>query len=51
MSKLLYVILFVIGMTCILLGHQKIGPTGLATMMAGLLVLTGCLWLYNRKHQ
>lgn len=51
MVKLLYTILFLIGMACIVLGHKTIGPAGLGTMLSGLLVLIGCLWLYNRKHQ
>lgn len=49
--KMLYLILFIIGMACIMLGHKTVGPTGLATMLTGLVVLVGCLWLYNRKHQ
>ncbi|WP_251668216.1 DUF6903 family protein [Paenibacillus camelliae] len=51
MRILLYLILFVIGISLTIFGHRSIGPTGLAIMLAGLGVLVTFLWIYNRKHR
>jgi len=51
MDKLLYLILFIIGMALVVFGNKSIGPVGLSTMLAGIAVLIGLLWLYNRKYK
>ncbi|MGO4373440.1 DUF6903 family protein [Paenibacillus sp. 2TAB19] len=51
MDKLLYLILFIIGMLLTVFGHQSIGPSGLLTMLLGLAMLISFLWLYNRKFK
>ncbi|WP_192896619.1 hypothetical protein [Cohnella sp. AR92] len=51
MDKLFYLILFLIGISLTVFGHQSIGPAGLLTMLLGLAALISLLWLYNRKYK
>ncbi|MEF2245136.1 MULTISPECIES: DUF6903 family protein [unclassified Paenibacillus] len=51
MSKLLYSVMFIAGLALVILGQKNIGPSGLMTMLLGMVLLISLLWLYNRKYQ
>lgn len=49
--NLLMLIIFVVGVALVIVGQKHIGPTGLITMLVGLSLLIGLLWVYNRKYK
>lgn len=49
--RLLYLLVFIASMALIVTGQRRIGPGGLATMLAGLLGILALLYLYNKKYQ
>lgn len=44
-------VIFVVSLMLVIIGQRNIGPTGLGTMMLGLVGLIGLLWYYNRKYR
>jgi len=48
---LILLILFIAGVTLVILGQQNIGAPGLGTMLLGLAMLVSALWFYNRKYK
>lgn len=49
--NLLLLIMFVAGVALVIIGQKHIGPTGLVTMLIGMAMLIGLLWVYNRKYK
>lgn len=49
--RLIYLLIFVLSMTLIVVGQRNIGPGGLLTMIAGLAGILFLLYMYNRKYQ
>lgn len=43
--------MFIAGLALVILGQKNIGPSGLMTMLLGMVLLISLLWLYNRKYQ
>ena len=48
---LFMLIVFVLGLSLVIIGHKEIGPSGLGLMLLGLAFLISLLWLYNRKYK
>lgn len=49
--RLFYLLVFIASMTLIVTGQRNIGPSGLVTMLVGLLGILALLYLYNKKYQ
>ncbi|WP_422659844.1 DUF6903 family protein [Paenibacillus sp. EC2-1] len=47
----LMLIVFIIGMTLVIVGVKNIGAPGLGLMLLGLAMLISLLWFYNRKYK
>lgn len=47
----LMLIVFIIGMTLVIVGVKHIGAPGLGLMLLGLAMLISLLWFYNRKYK
>lgn len=49
--RLLYVLIFIASMALIVTGQRNIGPSGLGSMVTGLMGILVLIYLYNRKYQ
>ena len=47
----IYLIVFIVCISLIVVGQRNVGPTGLLTMLVGLLGILGLMYLYNKKYQ
>lgn len=44
-------IVFIVGITLVIVGQKDIGAPGLGLMLLGVAMLIGLLWFYNRKYK
>ncbi len=51
LSFSLQIILFIIGVACVILGQKTIGIQSLGMMMIGLILLLFVLYRYNKRYQ
>ncbi|CAM4350073.1 DUF6903 family protein [Erysipelothrix aquatica] len=51
LSYSLQIILFIIGVACVILGQKTIGIQSLGMMMIGLILLLFVLYRYNKRYQ
>lgn len=50
-GKFIYLLIFIVSMTLIVIGQRRIGPAGLLLMLVGLAGILLLLYLYNKKFQ
>ena len=48
---LICLIVFIVCVALIVVGQRNVGPTGLMTMIVGLLGILGLMYMYNKKYQ
>ncbi|WP_159635841.1 DUF6903 family protein [Erysipelothrix anatis] len=51
LSYSLQLVMFVVGVLCVVTGQKTVGIQGLATMLIGLGLLLMVLYCYNKRYQ